>query len=216
MKTKIALYSHRNTINCVGIMVIALLLTGCPTPEKRAENSGGVFFFQLNEEYKEYALVNRTDPTDPTVPSTSESQFYYIRNYPYRTANGAYFITDGSFRDRTFDICELTDEHIFYPLHKGYYTFFPFSNLGEGNWVSNVKWKDFCTASRDTMTVIGFCDLYYKNPRKIKIPTLESLTHKSRKDMTMDDIVRVINKLIDTNSIDKYCHVVYAGGSDGI
>ena len=197
-----------------GIVIITMLfLTGCPSPEKMAEDAGGVYFFLLNEDYKEYALVNCTDQT---IPATAESQSYYITNYPYRTADGAYFITDGSLRERTFDLCDLTDRQILYPLHNGYYTFFPFSNLGEGNWVSNIKWKDLCTASMDTMTIVGFCDMYYNDPWLIDIPTLEALTRMSRKDMTLDDIVRVINELIDTRTIDKYCHKVYAGGSDVI
>lgn len=211
MKTKITLNTCFKALSNASIMLITLFfMTGCPTPEKQAENAGGVFFFQLNEDYKEYALVNCSEPNKSP---TSESQTYYIRNFPYRTADGAYFITDGSFMERTFDMCDLHEENIFYPLHDEYYTFFPYSNLGQGNWVSNIKWKDLCTASKDTMTVIGFCDLYYKNPRMINIPDLERLTHKSRKNMTMDDIVRVINELIDSNSIDKYCQTVLAGGS---
>ena len=51
--------------------------------------------------------------------------------------------------------------------------------------------------------------MLYSEIRLFEIQSLEKITSKSRKEMTIDDIEKSINKIIDEGKLDKYSRIYH-------
>ena len=135
-----------------------------------------------------------------------------ICNFPKRYRNEPYY----GIRQRisanpekyTFDICELATEEKLLALHGNYYTYFPYTRIFPDYEspivVRDGKWSQICDVNPFDLPILGECRSIYSDIRSFEIGSLEKITGKSRKEMTIDDIEQAVNKVIDDGELEKY------------
>ena len=145
---------------------------------------------------------------DPGSPATFASG---IINFPKRYRDEPYFFYGSERWEQnpekyTFDICELATEEKLLALHDHYYTYFPYTGLRQcdKDVVRDGKWSDLCSTDPLTLPVVTSANSLYSEIRMFEIRTLEKLTKKKRDKMTIDDIEKAVNKVIDEGKLDKY------------
>ena len=150
-----------------------------------------------DESYKDYVISKSPIPT-----------------YPKRNDDGPYFISDveKAKKEQSYDICELASNPVLIELHNGYYMYYPYTKLGCSTAVRNVKWSEVCNVDLDTVGILS--DQAYAEVWHVLLPELKKRTLKSHEKMTIADIEKAINKIIDTNKIEKYAYGTRCPQSD--
>lgn len=190
------------------LFLIAALLTGCDSKEVLERADFAFFIFRLEDEsYKELIITN-----GDVVP-----------NFPKRSKDGPYFgIGTGVYTQGVvditpyyYDICELATEEKFLALHNNYYTFFPYTGISSFESSSDTVfvregiWKDVCNIDPASLPILDNVSEMYSEIRFFEITSLEKITHKNRWKMTIDDMEKAVNKVIDEGELDKYSRIVY-------
>ncbi len=186
-------------------LLMAVCLAGCDTPEQLEGLKYSFSIFRYTDEsYKENIITMTQESGVPEIQRTNG-----IYNFPKRKKDAPYF-RDPAQTDLSefyFDICELATEEKVLPLHDGYYTYFPYTalscNSGEPV-MRDCKWEDICSVDVSALPEICPAENIYAEIRSFPIQTLEKKTGKSRKEMTIEDIEKAINEIIDNGEIDKY------------
>lgn len=160
--------------------------------------------------YAEEPLKEGVDNKDLII-TYNENGLAAIPNYPKLYRDEPYFFLDSE-RNHTFNICELATEEKVLALHDGWYTYFPYNRIHLTIEPYNVvvrdgKWEDICNVNYKQLPILGDAYLLYSEVHFIDIRTLERITLKSRKKMTIDDIVNAINKKIDNGTLNRYTDI---------
>ena len=184
------------------LLSIFTLLFSCDTTYTLENHKLRFLIFR----YAEKSLKEGVNNKDLII-TCNEPNFTGIHNYPKLYKNEPYFFPDGG-RSHSFDICELATEEKVLALHNGWYTYFPYIgihyNLNQDYKVRDGKWEDICNVNYDRLPILSNASALYSDGRSFDIKTLEFLTQKNRKKMTLDDITRAVNKIIDQGKVDKY------------
>ena len=182
------------------ICVCMVLCCACDTPQLLDSKANSVHIFKyVNEGYKNHLLTyNDTLRGDssilPTCPKLDRNEPYFSYYY---TANAA----------KSYDICELATAEKVIALHGNYYMYYPYINLGlrgDRLVVRDGLWSDICNTDPFKLPIV--CDEanIYSETRIFEGRSLDKITHKKRTEMTIDDIVNAINRVIDEGTLDKY------------
>ncbi len=125
-------------------------------------------------------------------------------NYDFGYLNGDFYALE-----------ELVNSPKFIALKGDYYICYPYTALEFNGHYIDAEWKDFYTTDFEKAEI---CTLFpYKKRYNISELILANLTQKSTEHferenpemITIDDVVETLNRLIETNSIDKYCYEIY-------
>ena len=191
-------------------ILFAAFLTSCDTPETIENANYSFCFFKLKDaKYKDYIIM--TQYNAPLISNRNPPIMYdtcIVPLFPKRDYNKPYFLTNISNPvDYFYNECDLAEAEIYYSLHDGYLTFFPYTSIGanEGCVILNEKWSEICGLTPDNVTVSEPYSNIFEDVWLVKIQTLEKLTKKSKSEMTIQDIETAINKIIDNKTIGKYC-----------
>ncbi len=180
--------------SCVFIMC-SFLVTSCDTPYTvwSHETIFSVFRFQ-NAAYMEYVLVD-------SVKDNITGQYSLQLHGTARRGVKQFFISDSQSVDAFYNPiskCEISNEKtLYYPLHDGYYICFPFNGLISGRYMSSCKWEDLCEVRMDTAHVILPANKVFTNIHAILGLHVSDYCKKKVDRLTLDDVVRYTNMLID-------------------
>lgn len=145
---------------------------------------------------------------------------YAIPTYPKLDANAPYFteLDKGvySMKGAYYDVCELATETKYIPLKNGYYMAYPYVNLVGLPTFLDIDWKDLCNADIDTIPKVSFDINPFKHTYAINEGIIAKLTKKStpryhkrnKEQVTIDDIVALLNQLIEEGCIEDYCNSI--------
>ncbi|MBO4689716.1 MAG: hypothetical protein J5621_02460 [Paludibacteraceae bacterium] len=191
------------------LMFVALLYS-CISSYQASVDARYVFqIFRYTDEANKELIITTPDPfVNPGSPATFASG---IINFPKRYRDEPYFFYESERWEQNpekyiFDICELATEEKLLALHDHYYTYFPYTGLRQcdKDVVRDGKWSDLCSTDPLTLPVVTSANSLYSEIRMFEIRTLEKLTKKKRDEMTIDDIEKAVNKVIDEGKLDKY------------
>lgn len=184
------------------LLSFTALLSACDTPQVLEDTQYSFFIFRYtNELNKEWIITN------PNLVNG-------VYNYPKRYRNEPYFGAERWSQNPekyTYNICELaTAEKLLY-LHGNYHAYFPYTNINayELDEVRIGKWEDICDINPLNLPIKGSANGLYKEIWHFDIRSLEKITGKSRKEMTIEDMEDAINEVIDKNELGKYSTKVY-------
>ena len=113
-----------------------------------------------------------------------------------------------------YTIEELVNSPKFIPLKGGYIICYPFKALEDFGHYIDADWKDFYKIDFDTVKVIpGYHYNKYYQVSELILANLsqKSTMHFMRENtemLTIDDVVEVLNRLIETDRIDKFCYSI--------
>lgn len=188
-------------------------------------NGGYIRFFQFKDtSFINKILIAEYPENDPQFAKYGQKlgSKYWIPLYPKNikgqplfgeSASGA--IQDFNYISGNFyTIEELVDSPKFIPLKGGYFICYPFKALEDFGHYIDADWKDFYKIDFDTVEVIpGYHYNKYYQVSELILANLsqKSTMHFMRENtemLTIDDVVEVLNRLIETDRIDKYCHRV--------
>ena len=186
------------------ILSLAVTLCSCDTKQTLEDIRYSFFIFIYKDETSKDLIV--TTLASPETPSG-------VYNFPKRYRNEPYFGRERWSENPEkyrYDICELATEDKLLALSGGYYTLFPYTNIHhtEQDVLRDGKWADICSVNPLELPVISSAYSLYSDIRYFEIRSLEKITGKSRKEMTIDDIETAINKVIDEDKLDKYSRKV--------
>ncbi len=210
-------------------MLCAILFYGCRHPDVTGVvydyGGGSIAFFQFTDTCLiNKAILCKGSPMPWMLDlgyAYSWGEKFWIPLYPKNLKGQPLFGETGYLgTSSTFDfkigefysIEDLVSSPKFIALKGGYYICYPFMALVGGTYM-NVAWKDLLTMDIDTIEVYSTDP--YTNGYAIHEDELVRLTKKStmhfrglKRDMiTIDDVVETLNKLIETNTIEKHCYV---------
>ncbi len=115
----------------------------------------------------------------------------------------------------SYTIDELVSaESRFIALKDGYYICYPFACIEQYAQFLDIDWKDFYSVDPDTVPIHL---ITFKEHLDISEKTLVKLTGKSTlhfhglssKQITIEDVVKALNEIIEEGKVDKYCYGVY-------
>ena len=208
------------------IVSFLVFLCSCQHPDLIGHSDGGgeIAFFQFTDS----TLINKavlsfyppsSFKTDyvhswgdecwiPLYPKNLDGQSLFGKN--------GYLGTNYLFNWMIGDVYTLEDlinTPKYIALKEGYYICYPFTELASFGCYVNVNWEDLPTVNIDDVEV--YTTQPYLKRYVIHEDELVRLTKKStmhfrgaRKDMIMiEDVVEVLNKLIETNTIESHCYV---------
>ncbi len=180
-----------------------------------------VIFFQLSDT----AILHKVavQPYEEWMADNNNGRYhitskYAIPTYPKLDTNAPYFteLDKGvySMKGAYYDICELATETKYIPLKNGYYMAYPYVNLVGLPIFLDIDWKDLCNADIDTIPQVSFATNPFKHTYEIDEGIIAKLTKKStpryhkrnKEQVTIDDIVALLNQLIEEDCIEDYCN----------
>lgn len=215
MKTKISI-----------IVLVIIFFSSCTHPDLVGFHHGGgeIAFFQFTDTN----LINKAILCfDKEAPLKAEyvhswGETCWVPLYPKNLEEqpifgkddylGTNYVLNWKIGD-VYTLEDLVNTPKYIALKGGYYTCYPFTELESFGCYVNAEWKDLLTLD------IGTTDVYTKTPYAkryiIHEEELVRLTKKSTmhfkgwsSDMiTIEDVVKVLNHLIETNTIEDYCSV---------
>lgn len=118
----------------------------------------------------------------------------------------------------SYDVCELATQPKFIALKGGYYMAYPYTRLIEYVDFLDINWEQLCDVDLDTIPLLPDnqhpFDAPYKEVYNIHESTIAKLAHKStirfrkrnKEEVTIEDAVEVINRLIEEGNLEKYGH----------
>ena len=211
-------------INIIFIFCCTITFSSCWHSDLADTHRGGgeIAFFQFTDSTLVNKVLLEIDGRDRTVP---EDYYYSWREnlciplYPRNVegmplfgekADGTNFIHDWKIGEK-YTLEDLVNTPKFIALKDGYYICWPFVQLEKYGYYTNVEWKDLLTMNIDT--VHAFTAEPYINRYVIHEDELVKLTQKSTKhfhgrkrdEITIDDVVKVLNDLIETGTIEDHC-----------
>lgn len=142
---------------------------------------------------------------------------YAIPTYPKLDTNATYFteLDKGvySMKGAYYDVCELATETKYITLKNGYYMAYPYVKLMGLPTFLDVDWKALCNVNIDTISKVSFDSYPFKRTYMITEEKIAKLTRKStpryhklnKEQVTVDDIVALLNQLIEEDCIEDYC-----------
>ena len=185
------------------LLALAAIFSSCDTKYTRENHTLRFRIFR----YAENPLKEGVDNKDLIITYDDST----ITNYPKCYRDEPYFFLKTEY-DHSFNICELATEEKVLALHDGWYTYFPYTGLNmmfRKGVIRDGKWEDICTVNYKKLPVLGDENLLYSERHFIDIRTLERITLKSRKKMTIDDITKAINKKIDNGTLNRYTDITF-------
>lgn len=186
------------------ILLAVLLMLGCDKKEVMERYDFAFHIFRLTDESYKELIITSGD---------------VVHNIPKRSPVGPYFgLGDwrrgGDIQHYYFDICELATEEKYLALHNNYYTHFPYTGISyfesaaDTVFIRDGKWEEICDTTLSDLPIMGHVSSMYSEIREFEITSLEKITHMNRWKMSIDDITKAINKVIDDGELDKYSKVV--------
>lgn len=118
----------------------------------------------------------------------------------------------------SYDVCELATQPKFIALKGGYYMAYPYTRLIEYVDFLDINWEQLCDVDLDTIPLLPDnqhpFDAPYKEVYNIHESTIAKLAHKStirfrkrnKEEVTIEDAVEVINRLIEEGKLEEYGH----------
>ena len=193
------------------LAALAAFFSACDTPALLESKHNSIYIFKYCDE-------NSKDFIITTLDSLSSKEYYYtngVVNCPKLKKEEPYFkfmdnegMTADQYRQKySFDICELATEEKVIALHGNYYIYYPYVNIAlnsDANVIRDGKWKDICNGNPLDLSIRCEGKAIYSEIRTIEGFSLDKITHKKRSEMTIDDIVNGLNKIIDEGKLDKY------------
>ena len=199
------------------LITCAIIVSSCSDKiEKLREMEYAFFIFRFSSEANKELIITCPCLEDIHVIDSTAGfgMFHGIYNFPKRYRNEPYYAALRWTQEPekySYYICEFATEEKLLALHDGYFTYFPYTNLIENDFcvVRDGKWNDICNCNPLDLPILGSPStssplFFYKEIRFFRIGSLEKITHKSRHEMTIDDIENAINKVIDEGKLDKY------------
>ena len=189
-------------------LMFVVLLCSCDSYELIESVKYTFYIFRYTDEANKELIITVPNPFfDPNGTGTISG----ILNFPKRYRDEPYFFFGSERWEQnpekySFDICELATEEKLLALHDHYYTYFPYTGIRQSgeDVVRDGKWSDLCSTDPLTLPVVTSANSLYSEIRMFEIRTLEKLTKKKRDEMTIDDIEKAVNKVIDEGKLDKY------------
>lgn len=193
------------------LVLMAAIFCACDTPQLLESKANTIYIFRYkNEDYKN--LIITYDPAEEDCP-------YSIPDYPKLKKDEPYFdfyykprdgVSGDNWNEKySYDICELATESKLISLHGDYYIYFPYVRIG--TWVvewekvaRDGNWEQVCEVNPEELPVLCREWDIYSEVRAFDGYALDKITKKKRREMTIDDIVRGLNKVIDEGKLDKY------------
>lgn len=189
-------------------------------------HGGYIRFFQFKDtSFMNKILVSYYPENSPQFAEYGQKlgSKYWIPLYPKNIEGQPLFgeRASGALQDFNYingdfyTIDELVNSPKFIPLKGGYYICYPFKALEDYGHYIDADWKDFYKIDFDTVKIIpGY---HYKKYYQVSELILANLSHKSTMHfmrenaemLTIDDVVEVLNRLIETDRIDNYCYSIY-------
>ena len=114
-------------------------------------------------------------------------------------------------RKFSFNLCELATEEKLLALHDGWFAYFPYTALQFDGCTALAragKWEDVCNVDYAELPILGGANGLYAEVRRFDADQLELITLKNRNKMTIEDIEKAINTLIDQNRVRNHCQQV--------
>ena len=182
------------TIRLLFLLFIAVFAIGCDSPQLLEEKEYSFYIFRYADEtYKEWIIT--TNDSIPKCPKRYKNEPYF--------GNARWAQNPEKYQ---YDLCELATEEKLLALHEKYYTYFPYTAIhGDENCVARKeKWGNICNANLKDLPVLCSANALYSEIRSFEISSLEKITEKKRQEMTIDDIAKAINTIIDSGQLDKY------------
>ncbi len=208
------------------IVSVVIFFSCCTHPDLAGFHHGGgeIAFFQFTDTH----LINKAIISFNTPASIKKSFVHswgetgWIPLYPKNLEGQPIFGEDGYLGTNhllnwkigdVYTLEDLVNTPKYIALKGGYYTCYPFTELESFGCYVNAEWKDLPTLNIDTVEV--YTSTPYAKRYVIYEDELVRLTKKStmhfngwKKDMiTIKDVVEVLNKLIETNTIEEHCYV---------
>ena len=189
------------------IIAVITIFSSCDSVALLREKDYSFFIFRFcNDADKELII---TTPAEDYSDSAGFGIINGIYNFPKRYRNEPYYNREQWLQDPgkyIYDICELATEEKLLALHDNYYTYFPYTCIQEQELcvIRGGKWDSICSVNPLELPILGQANSIYSEVRLFEIKTLEKLTRKKRKEMTIDDIEKAVNKVIDEGKLDKY------------
>lgn len=208
------------------IILGIVLFASCTHPDLAGFHYGGgeIAFFQFTDTNLIKKAIICFDTPAPLKPEFVHSwgETCWVPLYPKNLEGQPIFGKDGYLGTnhlldwKVGDIYTLEDlvkTPKYIALKGGYYTCYPFTELESFGCYVNAEWKDLPTLDADTLEI--YTSTPYTKRYVIHEDELVRLTKKStmhfngwKRDMiTIEDVIMVLNKLIETNTIEEHCFV---------
>lgn len=186
------------------LLAITAMLCSCDPIWVLQDKEYSFFIFRYADETNKELIITTVLSHDSTGQAIKG-----ICDFPKRYKNEPYYSGEKWAQEPEkyhFDICELATEEKLLTLHDGYYTYFPYTNINRASEdvIRNGKWENICDSNPTELPILGDASSLYQEIRSFEIRSLEKITGKSRKEMTIDDIEKAINILIDKGQLDTY------------
>ena len=214
--------------------IFSFLVTACDTggsyhhPDDMGSGpwDGSICFFQFSDtSYMSKIMLSKYSNEDYEFIfkyGKKLSRNYWILLYPKNlegqpifgeTTRGGTSI-DFDYLDGVFyTVKDVVESPKYIALKDGYYICYPFTALESYSHYINAEWKDFYNIDFDKFEMIPSHKVYKKryhiSERNLSTLTQKSTKHFPKEDtemITIDDVVKTLNDLIETNRIDKFCN----------
>ena len=199
------------------LFIVLVSFVGCDIwdrPDYHTEKYCAIFKFK-DDKYADYVM---------TIGD-------YVGGSVFHPDTGLYFNNPISyFQADTANICKFAMTPKLIQLHDGYYLWHPYSSFGDYQNVKlrDLRWSDLCSENKDylfyyqsvvdndtykilclsdSIPKLGSYGTIYKEYYKIDGYSLWHFAHKRPEKMTLDDIIKTCNKIIDMGKQydERYC-----------
>ncbi len=195
------------------LVALAAFFCACDTPALLESKETSIMIFRYVDESSKDLIITARDSLSSAAYNMTNGIVCcpkLKRDEPYfKFMNWEGMSIDEYVAKYSFDICELATEEKVIALHDHYYIYYPYPDisgvmLGENFLVRDGKWKDICDGNPLGLPVLCEEAAIYSEYRVFEGRTLDKITKKKRYQMTIDDIVNALNKVIDDGKLDKY------------
>ena len=191
------------------LALMACALIACDTKQLLESKADTVIIFRyVDETYKEFVITVDTVEGIYTYPKYKRDNPFFYTHY--------HTLSSEEYREYSFDICELATEPKVIALHDHYYMYYPYMRIshfyypGE-SFVRDMRWENICDSDPLEAPVLCEEEAIYSEYRRIEGLKMDKITKKKRQEVTIDDIVNAINRVIDEGKLDKYSQKIIRG-----
>ena len=193
-------------------LALAAFFCACDTPALLESKANHIYIFRYVDESSKDLIITARDSLSSAAYNMTNGIVCYPklkRDEPYfKFMNWEGMSKDEYMAKYSFDICELATEEKVIALHGHYYIYYPYVNIGSLEKNSKVirdgKWTDICDGNPLDLPILCEERAIYSEIRTLEGFDLDKITKKKRNEMTIDDIVNALNKVIDEGKLDKY------------
>lgn len=208
------------------LSAVACLCISCSGFNFPGQNPDGGYirFFQFKDTSFMNKILISNYPEDSELAKYGQKlgSKYWIPLYPKNIEGQPLFGNRAAGAMQSFNyingdfytIEELVNSPKFIPLKGGYYICYPFKALEDYGHYIDADWKDFYKIDFDTVKFIpgDHYNKYYQiSELNLAVLSQKSTEHFKRENtemLTIDDVVEVLNRLIETDRIDKFCYSI--------